>query len=667
MKDHKVSLKRGNCNVLKKYMILSACTLLALPLTPAAAGAPDDVQDAWQQLRQLETQTADIKAYEEALQNWQLAEKYLADAEKNAVAAEKDYSGAEAELEAAKKELTAAAKELAAAKTALTKAQADAAAKTQMAILRQQETASFMPQLAQAQLEAEQSQLQANSLGREYEAQLAAYQAKDDEMRAKMIAQALESIHYAQERLEEIDQKIDAMENQRYAAYEAEVNDRYQGRVSVAEAEAEDRSAAAQAAAEHLDELQQQQAEAEDEESQARETLGDLEEEHQELVLQQEDLTAEVKDRQETLTEAQAQLNTAAEEHQSAKTEAGKLQKTVDHWGDGTSFETTLQYYSWKGSGQSGHQQVYTTDFSLRDQDFDISLHTAHVSSALGTPSVDSSGWTDTTLSVGQTNRKELYDVRWGLTVNLPTGNSRLYNAAAVPDDLAPYARLGEGVNWLPQVSVTKKLNQQDSWTLASIYGWRASYNYSGDFPAAVMHPGNTWNQSLQYQHLGGKEQWSIEGKHTSYGQSLEDTLRYTQGDEWDLGAYWRRKLTAKDSWQLYYKYKFTGAVDYVVPQTGPNAATKRHYYGIGFTHQINAAQRWRILLNGMSARGSLYDPLLDQVASASGRRSVFLGYDWQTASDIQLSLGLERYFLNQETGRDYQGTNISLQLSKSL
>ena len=96
MKDPKVSLKRGNCNVLKKYMILSACTLLALPLTPAAAGAPDDVQDAWQQLRQLETQTADIKAYEEALQNWQLAEKYLAEAEKNAVAAEKDYSGAEA-------------------------------------------------------------------------------------------------------------------------------------------------------------------------------------------------------------------------------------------------------------------------------------------------------------------------------------------------------------------------------------------------------------------------------------------------------------------------------------------------------------------------------------------------------------------------------------------
>ncbi len=653
--------------MLKKYMILSACTLLALPLTPVAAGAPDDVQDAWQQLRQLETQVADRKAYEEALDNWHLAEKYLADAEKNAAMAAKDCSGAEAELAAAKKELAAAAKELAAAETALTKAQADAAAKTKLAILRQQDAAAFLPQAEQAQLAAEQAQLQADSLGREYEAQLAAYQVKDDEVRAKVIAQALESIHYAQERLEEIDQKIDAMENQRYADYEAEVNNRYQGRVSAAEAEAEDRSAAAEAAAEHIDELQQQQAEAEDEESQARETLGDLEEEHQELGLQQQDLTAEVKDRQETLTEAQIQLKTATEEHQNAKAEAGKLQKTVDNWGDGTSFETALQYYSWKGSGQSGHQQVYTTDFSLRDKALDISLHTAHVASTLGIPAGDSSGWTDTTLSVGQTNHKELYDVRWGLAINLPTGNSRLYNAAAVPEDLAPYARLGEGVNWLPQVSVTKKLNPQDSWTLAAIYGWRASYNYSGDFPAAVMHPGNTWNQSLQYQHLGEKEQWSIEWNHTSYGESLEDTLRYTQGEEWDLGAYWSHKLTAKDSWQLYYKYKYTGAVDYVVAQSGPNDATQRHYYGIGFTHQINAAQRWRILLNGMSARGSLYDPLLDQVASASGRRSIFLGYDWQTASDIQLSLGLERYFLNQETGGDYQGTNISLQLSKSL
>ena len=89
-------------------------------------------------------------------------------------------------------------------------------------------------------------------------------------------------------------------------------------------------------------------------------------------------------------------------------------------------------------------------------------------------------GWFVTGFGIGSVDSVK-DALKYGLDINLPTGESRTHANAVVPDGVARFSRLGEGWNVTPRLEVTKHLDKYTDVTWRTGYSFRGSYADSWD------------------------------------------------------------------------------------------------------------------------------------------------------------------------------------------
>lgn len=281
------------------------------------------------------------------------------------------------------------------------------------------------------------------------------------------------------------------------------------------------------------------------------------------------------------------------------------------------------------------------------------------------------SGLTDTTVTGMYTNKHPVYDVRYGLEANLPTGSSRTSPNAAVPDYLARVSRLGEGWNLAPRLEVIRHVDKYTSVAWRTSYALRGAYDEDLDGVAGSVHPGNQWNNELEYLHTDNTAQYMMRFQYANNSgkASISGTgndYSFTEGDSLGLRGYYRSWLAPKDSWGAYAAWTFDKGAVYDNGQAS-GAGIHRLYYGAGYFHQFDDKRQARIFANWLRADGESYDPLT-HINSTSGRRfSVSLGYDWRMDDKNSLSIDVERAILRQQGDANYRSWGIMLNYNRSF
>lgn len=647
---------------------------LAVSVPQQSNAALNVLQDINSDFDYMQDNLSNIKALDaakdwvvEAANNAALAQQYLdeaelacAEAENNLLQAKDNQQQAEAIVGEKEQELQAARLH----RIDLTK----------QAIASQQAVADYLPTWyeAQAQLQQCVDVQKAASLEQPSGASGGSNWSARDEQRAQWIQEAWAEVGYESNRLPEIEAKFSNGGNS-YEAAEAQAElDAYWERMAELENEVEAAREYFDSVSEYLDELKEQQREAEEAEADARQEIIDLQIElaqnQQDVLDCIQDVAICMQDNEEAIgnrQQAKADLDTAVNDVAMAKF-------GLVHFGEGMGAQNGLEYYSWQGpEGRSGHQLYSGNSFYWSQNHYDFSLSNAYVVSNTGLPGGDMSGLTDTTAVGIYTNKRSIYDVRYGLELNLPTGSSRTNNNAVVPDYLARVSRLGEGWNFTPRLEITRHLDKYTNMTWRSSYAFRGSYEDDYNGIIGNMHPGNQWNNELEYLHTDDKQQYMLKFQYTNNNDSASisgtaNDYSFREGDSLGFKGYYRHWFAPKDSWGAYGAWTFDGGTAYDNGQTS-GSGVHRLYYGTGYFHQFDSQRQLRILANWLRTEGDSYDPLT-RLTSASGRRfSVSMGYDWRMDDRNSLSLDVERAVLRQQGEANYRSWGIMLNYNRSF
>jgi len=638
-----------------------------MALGEGEAAAIETLQEMKANFMQMTDAANEVVAYREAVDNLKLAKGDLEEAQKDLSEAKLDQSTAQQDTLAAGLALKKGQEAVAAAEKKITKAKQALITQQQLTQQYQQEEMTFAPAVQSAQEAVDALAEKESVLENQREAALAQLEKQGEANRAAAVEKALQEINYTQDRLGEVEDKFAVLEAHSDMHQET-VDADYQNQLDEVDASAEDAQNQLDAAVEHLEALTDARIESQAKTEEAKQILVDVQTEYSEA---KDDLKESQKDfieSKNSVSEAAVNLQAAKENLVIADTEAVQAKKTIDEWGQTRFWQGGMEYYSWKGAGSSGHQIYTPYEYSTTQKNTDFTLTAGYISSDTGLQNGSVSGWTDTTIEVGESNKNKVYDIRYSLLVNVPTGISKIYDNAVVMEDLAAYSRFSEGWNWTPMITVKKKLNATDSWSWGSLYSFRSSYEYSKDLPGSEISPGNAWGQTIEYMHAGNKDRFLASLEYTGYGATKEDNVSYTEGNQLGLGLCYEKIISPKNSWQLYYKYLKDDKINYAVidPDT-PNDVVKRHYYGIGYTHKVRTDQTLQVMFNFMTSKGNAYNPLLRQNADGRKRKGLELKYDIQMSEESSLAFGIERYFLDDNSTGEYQGTNITLVFAKNL
>ena len=128
-----------------------------------------------------------------------------------------------------------------------------------------------------------------------------------------------------------------------------------------------------------------------------------------------------------------------------AERDMQKASYDFEHLGEGSSFQSSLEYYSWKGA-QHGHQLVLGQEFYSSKKKYDFSVGFGYVISRSGHQDGNGqvSGMTDTQLAVTLRNDHKVNDVHYHLGINVPTGKEAHVNAQ-ITEGLAKYTSFNNG------------------------------------------------------------------------------------------------------------------------------------------------------------------------------------------------------------------------------
>lgn len=603
----------------------------------------------------------------DAVNNAALAQQYLdeaiqtcRDADENLLQAQDNQKQAEEILAETEKELT--------------EARANRIELTQQAIASQQAVADYLPTWyeAQAQLQQCVDVQEAAAVDQPYSAGAGGGWTASDEQRAQWIQEAWAEVGYESNRLPEIEARFSG-EGNGYDAAEAQAEqDAYWERMAELDREVEEAREYFDSVSEYLDELKAQQLEAEEAEADARQNVIELQIEvaqnKQDVLDCIQDVKICTQERDEAITNRQQAVVDLEEAHK----DVDLARFGLLHFGEGMGAQKSLEYYSWQGpEGRSGHQLYSGNSFYWSKNHYDFSLSNAYVMSNTGLAGGEMSGVTDTSLTAMYTNKHPVYDVRYGLEVNLPTGSSRTNNNAVVPDYLARVSRLGEGWNFTPRLEVVRHLDKYTSMTWRGSYSFRGAYEEDYDGLTGNMHPGNQWTNELEYLHTDKKTHYMLKFQYTNNSDksSISGTANdysFTEGDGLGLRGYYRSWFTPKDSWGAYGAWTFDGGTAYD-NGLASGSGVHRLYYGAGYFHQFDSKRQLRLFANWLRADGESYDPLT-RLTSASGRRfSVSLGYDWRMDDKNSLSLDMERGILRQQGDANYRSWGVMLNYNRSF
>ena len=636
------------------------------------------LQDVYGDFDYMENNLASIRAYDlakeyvgEAAKNAAIAQRYLEEAEQVCRDAVENLRMAEENMQQAEEQVRLTAEEL-------QRLRAERIRLTEQAVASQQAVADYLPVWYEAQAELQQKLdvQQAAALDRpaDLPGEGAGGLSARERQRAEWIEAAWEEAGFENSRLPELELRFAGSAAADGAGADGlseaqSAIDAYWERMERLDAEVDAAREYFDSVSDRLDELKDLCRDAEEAEADCRRDVLELEMElarsRQDVLDCQQDVTI----CQNEKAEASKACFQALLERNDSFEEAVEAKASLLHFGDGSGAQNRLGYYSWQGAA-AGHQLFDAYSYYWAGYGRELSISNAYVYSHTGLADGEMRGLTDTTVSAMYTNKHPVYDVRYGLDVNLPTGESRLHDNAVVPDYLAPYGSLGEGWNFTPRLEVSRHVDKYTDWTWRSAYAFRGSYENSLDDWSSAVHPGDIWSNELEYLHTDEVQQYMLKLQYTKNSRSsmtgAVNNYSFTEGDGLAGRGYFRSWFTKLDSWAVYSAWSYDRAAAYDDAAMG-GAGVHRLYYGGGWFHRFDERRQLRLFANWLRSEGAAYDPLTRQSYSSGRRFSVSLGYDWRLDDRNSLSVDVERAVMRQQGEANYHGWGIMMSYNRNF
>ena len=651
-------------------LLKRACTLtLALGMTSGAASAAshDALHDVYGYFSYMMNVRDEIRSHRAALAALAEARADVESARANLVEAQEATRDAAANLALAIQNLRAAEEHLAAVRKALASAEEASALRTEEAIAAQNAEAGYAPEVEAQRTALESLYREADNLSRASDAT-----GGENPDREKVVARILAEVGYEQNRIVDAQRMVE----EALAAERGTTPDAAGAKLAAVSSEVDAAQARLDAMEAQLDALTALREQAEDAERDARELVADY---TQEAQASEADLAESRKNKEEAETydaEAKAWALQAADEQKAAERRLLQSEHDLAYFGEGAGTETGVEYYTWRGE-RAGHQLYLPLSYFSRTHagktKLDYGISAGYVKSHTGFDS-GVSGLTDTQLSVTIHNEKPRTSVHYGLSVNLPTGESKIYQRAAVPEGLARFTDFGAGWQFIPSVEVTHRISERDRLTGRLSYAMRGGYDYSKEVPNAHVSPGNIFAQEIEYLHAGDKKSYMVQLYHNATSSAVQDAvdtdsrtitgkMHYRDGDDWELRFFYNQAVSAKDELRFYAIYALTEAAKGIASQE-----VARQYYGLGLRHRVSDKLTWQIMAHYQNV-STTYDPLRTALNTGSGfkRRSLIAGLAWKASERKNLTFQVERYVRSDVGGAGYNGWGTALWYQQSF
>ena len=399
---------------------------------------------------------------------------------------------------------------------------------------------------------------------------------------------------------------------------------------------------------------------------------------------------------EDDVREAEDWAREAAADLVSAQVWEREAAEQVAHFGEGEGVQAGFEYYSWRGR-RAGHQLYLPLSyFASRRQDghmVDFSLSAGRVASDSGYAGGHVSGFTDTVLGITLHGDHPRDSVRYHFTLNVPTGESRVYQSAVLPEGVAAMTTFGAGWEYIPAVEWLHHFTERDSLDATLSCAWRAAYDYARESPSAAVHPGTQLAEDVSYQHIGERQQTRIGLRHSSTAMARQDTFdydgwlqggmegtvpvsgetRYREGETWGLRWLSNRKITPRDEYFHCLAFDFTNAVH------GYDAGkVYEQFASVGVRHTVTPQLHWQAVASyqHVSAGSSDIERRLltrgeeagdDLMNGGWSRFGLLARLTWQPRPEEQLTFSLERYVRRDEASVGYHGWGMALWYSRSL
>lgn len=372
------------------------------------------------------------------------------------------------------------------------------------------------------------------------------------------------------------------------------------------------------------------------------------------------DAKTNLADAKTALTEAKKDQAEAKKDLADANAAVDLAQQQAKPVQERRSFQWENRYYFFQDAfHNSGYQYVQPWDFAYQGDKYEVGLSTNYIISSYKSTLANSSGkvatWGDTTLSLGRDNPNQIYSLRYTLDVNMPTGKATLHGSqlnAVMNEHLVEFSRFGEGWNYTPGVSVSRRNGKEDIWTLGTQYSFRGKY--TPDDNAGNITPGDEWMKFLRWQHIGQKWQLVGEVVHSSYGSTLEPSnvagnLNYRQGSETDAKLTYNRELDNNHNLMLYYWHSTQ------LGYSSPNPAlaglegtgtVQDQYFGAQWSVNWQDKYTFRVFADMMRESGASFNPVTDLFMGGGSKYSIGLGYDVDFTAKSRLSFDVARFYM---------------------
>ena len=622
-------------------LLKRACTLtLTLGMTSgvASAASHDALHDVYGYFSYMMNVRDEIRSHRAALAALAEARADVESARANLVEAQEATRDAAANLALAIQNLRAAEEHLAAVRKALASAEEASALRTEEAIAAQNAEADYAPEVEAQRTALESLYREADNLSR-----AAGTTDGENPDREKAVARILAEVGYEQNRIVDAQRMVE----EALAAERGTTPDAAGAKLAAVSSEVDAAQAQLDAMEAQLDALTALREQAEDAERDARELVADY---TQEAQASETDLAESRKNKAEAETydaEAKAWALQAADEQKAAERRLLQSEHDLAYFGEGAGAETGVEYYTWRGE-RAGHQLYLPLSYFSRTHagktKLDYGISAGYVKSHTGFDS-GVSGLTDTQLSVTIHNEKPRTSVHYGLSVNLPTGESKIYQRAAVPEGLARFTDFGAGWQFIPSVEVTHRISERDRLTGRFSYAMRGGYDYSKEVPNAHVSPGNIFAQEIEYLHAGDKKSYMVQLYHNATSSAVQDAvdtdnrtitgkMHYRDGDDWELRFFYNGMIAPKDELRFYAIYALTEAAKGIASQE-----VARQYYGLGLRHRVSDKLTWQIMAHYQNV-SSTYDPLRTALNTGNGfkRCSLIAGLAWKPSERKNLT-----------------------------
>lgn len=310
----------------------------------------------------------------------------------------------------------------------------------------------------------------------------------------------------------------------------------------------------------------------------------------------------------------------------------------------------------------------------------DLGISTGWLDSTFSGPNDHSAGMIDTTLSATYHNDHPIGSVRYGLAVNLPTGEHRFYQNALVPRGLSLFEDFGKGWEFTPSIEAIHRVTERDRLSARFAYTFRNRYAFSKEQAGAETDPGDIATLNLSYHHIGEQHQLHTWLMLSDTGWTTQSELNRREDGTWVLApqkAHYREgtevEAGAAANWQIGPKDELgaflTLGHSMAVHGIGGIKATDDYEVALGLRHTMTPRLSWEGLVSRYHSSTG-YNSLYIDDGSGSGpwtRWSLLGVLDYRMTDKDRLTLNIERYLRDGLRGYDYQGYAVALWYTRSF